>query len=340
MRFLFAAVGVLSVVSPAHAWNSLGHKVTASIAWPHLTVPTQTALIALLEEHHRFTEDFETEIPGDLDGGERAKWLLGQAAIWPDIARGFSGANRTKYHHSTWHYVNLPVFLGTEFEFDASDDVHVVEALRNAVATVRDKEAEEEDRAVALCWIAHLVGDMHQPLHTVALFTPERFPEGDRGGNSIRLSNSSNLHARWDSLIGSSTSVNNIAQRAFEVTHADWFPEFEASVPRSFLPAMWASDGRELAREEVYTPGVLAIVHLAEDDEDLPLIDLGEAYLTNAGDVARRQIAKAGLRLAAVLNELFGEKEACDDETQLELERLQRELQKTQRELSRLRNEA
>lgn len=305
MRFLLAASAILAIASPAQAWNSLGHKVSASIAWPHLTVDAQTTLIALLEKHPRFDEDFDSELPDDLTDGDRAKWLLGQAAIWPDIARGFSGENRAKYHHPTWHYINLPVFLGPSFPVSESDDVHVIHALKAAVAMIADEDAEDEDKAVALCWIAHLVGDMHQPLHTVALFTPERFSEGDRGGNSIDLAPSSNLHARWDSLIGSSTSVNNIAQRTFEITHADWFAEIEQNAPRSFVPEIWAIDGRELAKQAVYTPEVLTVVEAAEDEDDLPKIDLSEAYLTNAGEVARKQMAKAGLRLAYLLNTII-----------------------------------
>ena len=62
------------------------------------------------------------------------------------------------------------------------------------------------NKAVVLCWIFHLVGDVHQPLHVVSMFTPE-LPDGDRGGNLIFVrprpdSPPMRLHAFWDNATG------------------------------------------------------------------------------------------------------------------------------------------
>jgi hypothetical protein len=64
------------------------------------------------------------------------------------------------------------------------------------------------DRAVALCWVFHLLGDMHQPLHTIKLFTTQfPAPEGDRGGTRfyirVKPTNATtiSLHAFWDDLV-------------------------------------------------------------------------------------------------------------------------------------------
>ena len=47
---------------------------------------------------------------------ERERWIFAQIAFWPDIARGFDGETREKFHHSTWHYINLGVFPNLEIK--------------------------------------------------------------------------------------------------------------------------------------------------------------------------------------------------------------------------------
>src|SRR5687767_4356906 len=74
------------------------------------------------------------------------------------------------------------------------------------------------EKAVALCWLFHLVGDVHQPLHTVALFTPDH-PEGDRGRNLafVRVREGGqilNMHALWDGLIIGSQRFQDVRNEA------------------------------------------------------------------------------------------------------------------------------
>ena len=61
----------------------------------------------------------------------------------------------------------------------------------------KSEETTDMDKAILLCWLFHLVGDIHQPLHCSAMFTPRLFSEGDRGGNSIKVGKY-NLHSTWD----------------------------------------------------------------------------------------------------------------------------------------------
>jgi hypothetical protein len=70
-------------------------------------------------------------------------------------------------------------------------------------------------RAVALCWVCHLVGDGHQPLHTVKLLTTQfPAPEGDRGGTRFYIrvregARTISLHTFWDDLILGSERVQS-----------------------------------------------------------------------------------------------------------------------------------
>src|SRR5437667_103063 len=75
-------------------------------------------------------------------------------------------------------------------------------ALKQRASDLQTRTAAAEDRAVAVCWIFHLVGDIHQPLHNVAYFSSApAFVQGDRGGNKFGVRADGrkwNLHAFWD----------------------------------------------------------------------------------------------------------------------------------------------
>src|SRR4051812_36867694 len=111
MRNLFIALLVLTPFSTAYAWNNTGHKVVADIAWEQLTPERRKEIVDILRRHPRFDEDFAKRMPADA---EEDRWIFQQAAIWPDIARGLKDEDLAKYNRPTWHYVNVPVFIGAE----------------------------------------------------------------------------------------------------------------------------------------------------------------------------------------------------------------------------------
>jgi hypothetical protein len=78
--------------------------------------------------------------------------------------------------------------------------------------TVGTEGGTDEEKAIYLTWLLHLVGDIHQPLHCTAVFS-EQFPNGDKGGNDafIRIRSSPvKLHAFWDGLLGNGTTAGAI----------------------------------------------------------------------------------------------------------------------------------
>ena len=104
-----------------------------------------------------------------------------------------------QYHHGSWHYINLPYSPGGQ-EVRPTPIQNILTAYAENVRIAQGNSSPAE-KAVALCWLFHLVGDVHQPLHTVALFTPA-YPEGDRGGNlafaRVRAGGAIlNLHQLW-----------------------------------------------------------------------------------------------------------------------------------------------
>ena len=104
-KILFTAF-LLLLVTPAHAWNALGHRVIADIAWRRLDPQAQQEIAATLRRHPHFDEDFAKQMPADVDEN---RWIFQQAAVWPDLIRG----NR-EFDHPTWHCVNFPLFVGGE----------------------------------------------------------------------------------------------------------------------------------------------------------------------------------------------------------------------------------
>src|SRR6185369_1198390 len=113
----------------------------------------------------------------------------------------------TEYHRADWHYTNSAFVVAADrgaVHPPASGEGKLLEAIAENEKTLKEKNRPAPDRAVALCWLLHLVGDLHQPLHCVAWFSPE-FPKGDRGGNSVAIRSGGAavvLHAFWDDILG------------------------------------------------------------------------------------------------------------------------------------------
>ena len=89
---------------PAYAWDELGHRVVARIAWDHLTPQAQAAAVRLLMNAP--ANSGIRALAADAPEAERGRELFVLAAVWPDIIRnrGYVGY---PYAHSDWHYVNF-----------------------------------------------------------------------------------------------------------------------------------------------------------------------------------------------------------------------------------------
>src|SRR3954447_7379796 len=88
---LLAAVLLIST-SPAAAWNSLGHKAVAEIAWQQLEPSERQAIVDVLRRHPTFAADFQVKMDDEpnVAKGDKAiqdHWIFLQAATWPDLIR-------------------------------------------------------------------------------------------------------------------------------------------------------------------------------------------------------------------------------------------------------------
>lgn len=188
-----------------------------------------------------------------------------------------------------------------------TQELQITQAFNLCRDTLKDKQRPASDRALALCWIGHLVADAHQPCHAGSLYGERIFQEGDRGGNSIPTKQGRNLHALWDGLLGNAYDAGDIRRRVREIeTNPElaFIVEAKQSMSRYSDFDEWLSESRDLAISSVYTNEIIQNV-LTAGESSVPLrpIELSEDYLKSAGWVAKMRAVLAADRLAKAWSE-------------------------------------
>jgi hypothetical protein len=304
MTKTLSVVMMLVAAAPAYSWNNTGHMVAARLAWQQLGSEQRTKALDILRKHPHYEEFLAAD---RSSGFSEDEWPFLRAATWPDWVRNH---HRAQYHHATWHYINYPFVppgssINAEAHQPRSDEPNIVRQLDAALKMIN--KGTQEEQAVYLCWLLHLGGDIHQPLHVTALFS-EQFPEGDRGGNLAYVvlregANKAKLHAMWDGLLGKSTSASAIGRVVRQVkTMLQEDPDLiKLDLENNKTVEAWAKESFEAAKKYSYLSGHLPLG--AESDEPAAIEVAPQDYAKNAGHVARVQIAKAGARLASILTE-------------------------------------
>jgi hypothetical protein len=159
----------------------------------------------------------------------------------------------------------------------------VVAQIDDDLRVLGDGKQSGQTRAQALRFLIHFVADIHQPLHAE--------DNDDKGGNAVRVElgrERTNLHRVWD--------VDVVEAQGFDVEAV------AAGIERSVTPAMrkawaqgtpaqWANEAHAIARDQIYPP------LMGRTDVRLP-----NDYAGRRAPVARMLLAKAGVRLAWLLN--------------------------------------
>lgn len=233
------------------AWGPTGHRIVGKIAENHLENRTKKALEKIL-------------------GIES----LAIVTNWADFIRSDVSWARA----NNWHFVTIPEGQTYEtIEKDPHGDV--VEAIGRFQKVLKDKKSTLEEKQHAVKFIAHFVGDIHQPLHVGK--------EGDRGGNNVKVkwfNSDTNLHHVWDDDIIeyqklSYTEYAEMLDKVKKEDKANW-QEDDISV--------WVKEAMD-ARPMVYDIG--------------PEGKLGYDYNFKNIKLLNERLLKAGLRLAKILND-------------------------------------
>ena len=166
---------------PASAWNIPGHMLSGIIAYQILrqeNPPTIEEVKAVLEKHPWYTQQWQARLQ-DVPVADHGLMLFMQAARWADDTR----IQDKPQNKPRWHYINFPFKPERQpanVQIRDPEPVNILTALAENESVIKNQK-DPERRAIALAWLFHLVGDIHQPLHTAQLFTVEH-PNGDRGG--------------------------------------------------------------------------------------------------------------------------------------------------------------
>lgn len=262
------------LAAPAVAWAPLGHRLVGDLAQRQLTPTAQREVKRLL-------------------AGEKEPSLAG-VANWADELRNTDPA-RFKAT-SKWHYVNHAnqqcVFNA---EADCKDGNCVVTQIDRQLAILKDATQPIQARRDALKFVVHLVGDVHQPMHSS--------DHGDAGGNGYQVSlktrvepeayakdkykngvMGTNLHSMWDYYVLGESGMRSreYADKLWASTHG------RPLATRVGDPALWAQESCEL----VDAWGVYPESHEEDSAE----------YAKAMRPLAERRVAQGGYRLAVLLN--------------------------------------
>jgi len=136
---------------------------------------------AVLEKHPWYANQWQARFQ-DVPAADNSLVLFMQAARWADDIR----SNDKQQHRALWHFINWPFKPDGQppsVQTREPETVNILTAIADNQRIVAN-DNDPERRAIALAWLFHLVGDIHQSLHTAQLFTVD-YPRGGRGGNEI-----------------------------------------------------------------------------------------------------------------------------------------------------------
>ncbi len=242
-------------------WGWDGHKMVCMIAWWEMKPSTRASISSLL-------------------AGDEAYPRFMESCLWADDVRG---KDETYDRWSTAHYVNLPRGASSfDAERDCGEAFCVVEGIEESLAALRDPSRTRAEHAVDLKFVAHFVGDIHQPMHAGYA--------DDRGGNDTKITlfgKPANMHGMWDyGLLEHSGRpwLDYASVLFFQISDADranW---------ASTNPVQWTEESFEVVSSSAYS---------------FTGTDLGQAYYDQHIDKLETRIKQAGVRLADLLDATF-----------------------------------
>ena len=291
MRSAFGAVlGALAAAiacspDPTLAWWDTGHQIIAQVATDRLNPHARAAVKQILKN--------------DPTGH-----TLVSVSGWADTVR-----KTPMLETYNWHFVDIPVEAQPE-TYDAARDGKpdpakgdcIIAALNREVPLLTDPNASPTERAQALKFVTHFIGDLHQPLHCA-----ER--NGDAGGNTVKVTffgathdsapfqtSLWNLHAVWD---GGLIDHSHRGRKAYVHALEAWIATQNVAVIESGSYVDWANETHGQAVHHAY--------RTADGSGAFPSTggEIDQAYYDANIVVVDQQLAKAGVRLAKVLNDAF-----------------------------------
>jgi len=262
MKKLLSLATILLISIALISWGYVGHKTIATIAENHLTPEAKAGIKELL---------------GDQS--------IADIASWADEVR-----DKPEYK-STFqlHFINAPLGLSYEQFSDsikAQGEHNVYSAILKYEGVIKSSVTTKEEKAEALKFIVHFVGDAHQPMHVSR--------KEDKGGNTIQVQfngKGTNLHSLWDS------GLINKQGLPFD----QMAKEYDNATPNEIK--RWQSDPMIKWMWESYQLSTNLYAEIEKNNV------LDDDYYKQHIPIVQQRIEMAGIRLAGLLNEIFTAKE-------------------------------
>ena len=237
----------------SYGWGKRGHELVAEIAFRFLDDSTQQIVKKYL---------------GNLS--------IEEAANWMDDER-----SNTYYNYMrTWHYLDMD----KGESYTPSTERNILTVLHSAIVELKNyKTMKRKEVKYRLLLIFHLIGDLHQPLHTGYAI--------DKGGNTIQVTSpyvGGNLHSVWDTQI---IEYKNITLDSCMQTY-NALDTAQIIEIKKINELRWMYQSRSL----------LDTVYSFQNDF------LDKSYIDSNADVIKKQLIMGGLRLASLLSSIFSSK--------------------------------
>ena len=306
-RTVFVAAILFIITVPAFAWDDTGHKISAYIAWQRMSPAVRERVLKILLAAPEDSHIGAYYMPyGSQNVETRKRDFFMFMATWADVVRDRNFDNRyKKYHKGNWHY---------DDQFWTSKDgkieyLNAPEDGGQALARIAEYDkllrgnASDAEKALGIAWLEHLIGDIHQPLHSSARVTDTE-PKGDQGGNLFLLTpqgtprdKQENLHWFWDSIVvrnipnkDDECDINFLEPLAQKLMKEYPFDKIQGRLALDKYDA-WAKESLTAAQNDVFSA-------------DLKRFETpSDKYKKKAYKIAEERLALAGYRLGELLNQ-------------------------------------
>jgi hypothetical protein len=291
------------------AWGESGHRIIGELAERHLRGTRAGAVVGKIL---------------------RPNETLADASVWPDTIKNplYEDEDTARFRlnhpgHDTYHYANLP-FQAAKYGPDVpgARPADIVQIARESILVLRGTSTFFTPRE-ALRMLAHLAGDVHQPLHTGNAFINSRgplefvVPDGATGwrptlggnamvyGPELRF----NLHSYWDThAVNLSMGRDDLpAYVARLLREQPPRPDWRNTGDASTWPEQWATEA--LAHAKRAHDGIRILEYLGPDEAKRVAhrwrIEQPPGYDDRARAIVPGQLARAGYRLAETLRRIW-----------------------------------
>ncbi len=268
---VFALVVPAAVPHPAWAWGNEGHRVTGLVADGLLTPKARIRLNHLVPNYNlgdfaNQMDVFRTALTIEIPGSDK------------------------------WHYDNQPICGVKTYDAYCPNGDCASSKIPVYFRILADTKAGDEARAQAAMFLVHMVGDIHQPLHAA--------DDADRGGNDKNVMYPGvemprNLHRVWDSELPK-TLLRGANEADFARQLITRYKDKEVAQWQQGEVRDWMNESHALSQKVVY--GKLPEFTCGVQWPMEKVVSLPQSYVDAATEILPVQLAKAGARIAWLLN--------------------------------------